>query len=222
MVQFDEIKGFLFDLHGILTDSWLMHLSAWRQLADSLGIDWDPSLDETIKGRSRIDTLNTILASVGLENKYSDEEKEKITDQKNELYQKLIDTMTPADRLPGVMNFLNELKSQGYKMAIASASENAPREIQKLELEDYFPVIVDVHDLKANKPAPDVYLKAAELLGLEPSQCIGIDDGEVGIEAINAANEIAIGIGDKDILNTADINFASTTDLTLANIKANW
>lgn len=222
MVQFNEIRGFLFDLNGILTDSWIYHSQAWKQIADKLNIKWTPQLEEEIKGRSRLDTLDIILSSMGYKDKYTKVEKIQLAQEKNNVYQTLIDKMSPADRLPGIMPFLEQLTSQGYRMAIASASENAPKEIEKLQLTNYFPNIVDITKIEHNKPAPDVYLKAAEMLGLTANQCVGIDDGEVGIESINQAGAISIGIGDPQVLKAADINFASTKDLTLANIQNNW
>lgn len=222
MTDFSKIKGVLFDLNGIITDSWLYHSKSWRQVAESIGIQWSSDLEEAIKGRDRIDSLNEILRVGGLENKYSEQEKEALADKKNDIYQQMLEIMNPNDILPGIHDFLVELRTNNYQMIIASASANAPKEIKKLELEDYFPLIVDLKGIKYNKPAPDVYLKAAEMLHLNVDQCVGIDDGVVGVESINAANMISIGVGDPAVLNMADINFKSTKELTLANIRQNW
>lgn len=222
MTDFSNIKGVLFDLNGIITDSWLYHSKSWRQVAESIGIQWSSKLEEAIKGRDRIDSLNAILKSGGMENQYSEQEKEALADKKNDIYQQMLEIMNPNDILPGIHDFLAELRQNDYQMIIASASANAPKEIKKLDLEDYFPLIVDLKEIKHNKPAPDVYLKAAEMLNLDVDQCIGIDDGIVGVESINAANVVSIGIGDPKVLDMADINFTSTKDLTLANIRQNW
>lgn len=222
MTDFSKIKGVLFDLNGIITDSWLYHSKSWRQVAESIGIQWSSDLEEAIKGRDRIDSLNEILRVGGLENKYSEQEKEALADKKNDIYRQMLEIMNPNDILPGIHDFLVELRTNNYQMIIASASANAPKEIKKLELEDYFPLIVDLKGIKHNKPAPDVYLKAAKMLHLNVDQCVGIDDGVVGVESINAANMISIGVGDPAVLNMADINFKSTKELTLANIRQNW
>lgn len=222
MTDFSKIKGVLFDLNGIITDSWLYHSKSWRQIAESIGIQWRSDLEEAIKGRDQIDSLNEILRVGGLENKYSEQEKEALADKKNDIYQQMLEIMNPNDILPGIHDFLAELRASNYQMIIASASANAPKEIKKLELENYFPLIVDLKGIKHNKPAPDVYLKAAEMLHLNVDQCIGIDDGVVGVESINAANVVSIGVGDPTVLNMADINFKSTKELTLANIRQNW
>lgn len=222
MSEFDNIKGVLFDLNGIVTDSWRYHSKSWREVAESLGITWSDELEEAIKGRDRIDSLNEILKVGGQLDQFSDAEKERLADKKNAIYQTMLDKMNPDDILPGIHNFLAELKQNHYQMIIASASANAPKEIKKLDLEDYFPLIVDITKLKHNKPAPDVFLKAAEMIHLKPEECIGIDDGVVGVESINAAHVVSIGVGDPKILHEADINFTSTKELTLENIRQAW
>ncbi|EHO47854.1 beta-phosphoglucomutase [Lentilactobacillus kisonensis] len=222
MSDFAKIKGVLFDLNGIITDSWLYHSKSWREIATSLGITWSDQLEEAIKGRDRIDSLNVILQSGGQLANFSETEKEALADKKNAIYQTMLDKMNPNDILPGIREFLNELRKNHYKMIIASASANAPKEIQKLQLQSYFPLIVDITKLKHNKPAPDVFLKAAEMLGLSNDECIGIDDGVVGVESINAAHMVSIGVGDPKVLHKADINFTSTKALTLEKIHQAW
>lgn len=222
MPEFDHIKGFLFDLNGIITDSWRYHSKSWREIATKLGISWSTHLEEAIKGRDRIDSLNAILKAGGLENQFSDQEKEALADEKNAIYQTMLDKMNPNDILPGILDFLDELTRNHYQMIIASASANAPKEIQKLELQTYFPLIVDINQIKHNKPAPDVFAKAAEMLGLQPDECVGIDDGIVGVESINAAKIVSIGVGDPRVLHEANIHFTTTKELTLQNIRQAW
>ena len=127
--------------------------------------------------------------------------------------------MTPDNILPGIKAFLDEIKNGGYLLSLASASKNAPKVLQKLNLTDYFPKIVDPKTLSKGKPDPEIYLKGAELIDLKPEQCIGVEDAAAGVESINAAGETSIGIGDKNILKDADINFADTSEMTLANIE---
>lgn len=128
--------------------------------------------------------------------------------------------MTPANILPGIKDFLDEIKDGGYLLSLASASKNAPKVLQKLNLTDYFPKIVDPKTLTHGKPDPEIYLKGAELIDLKPEQCIGVEDAAAGVESINAAGETSIGIGDKTILKDADVNFADTAEMTLKNIEA--
>lgn len=132
---------------------------------------------------------------------------------------KLVDKITPANILPGIKEFLYEIKDGGYLLSLASASKNAPTVLKKMQLTDYFPKIVDPKTLSKGKPDPEIYLKGAELINLKPEQCIGVEDAAAGVESINAAGETSIGIGDKTILKDADVNFTDTSEMTLANIK---
>uniref|UniRef100_UPI00403F7572 beta-phosphoglucomutase n=1 Tax=Lentilactobacillus hilgardii TaxID=1588 RepID=UPI00403F7572 len=222
MDDFAKIKGVLFDLNGIITDSWAYHSQSWREIANQLGIQWSSDLEEAIRGRDRIDSLDAILDSAGKKDQFTRQQKEALADKKNDIYQTMLDKMNPSDILPGIQSFLDELTQNNYRMIIASASANAPKEIQKLKLESYFPLIVDLKQIKHNKPAPDVFAKAAEMIHLSPEACIGIDDGIVGVESINAAGIVSIGVGDPQILHEADINFQSTRELTLKNIRQAW
>lgn len=219
MVNFDAIKGFVFDLDGVVTDTSRYHAKAWGQLADKLGVNY-PNLGDAVKGISRMDALEMILKKGGLENNYSAAEKEKLATEKNDNYVQLIQHMTPNDILPGMAAFLKELQANDYGIALASASKNAPTILDKIGLKDVFTKIVDPATLSHGKPDPEIFVKGAQLLDLKPEQCIGLEDAAAGITAINAANEVSVGIGSKDLLHEADINFADTKDVTLANIKA--
>lgn len=219
MVKFAAIKGFVFDLDGVVTDTSRYHAKAWGQLADKLGVDY-PNLGDAVKGISRMDALDMILKKGGLENKYSAAEKEKLATEKNDNYVQLIQNMTPADILPGMAAFLKDLQAHNYGIALASASKNAPTILDKIGLKDVFTKIVDPATLSHGKPDPEIFVKGAQLLDLQPEQCIGLEDAAAGITAINAANEVSVGIGSKDLLHEADINFADTKAVTLANIEA--
>ncbi|WP_288746567.1 HAD hydrolase-like protein [uncultured Enterococcus sp.] len=166
MSDFSKVKGVLFDLNGIITDSWAYHSKSWQEIAAQLGIAWSSQLEEAIKGRDRIDSLNAILAAGGMADQFSTDQKEALADKKNAIYQTMLDKMNPGDILPGIMPFLDELVANHYKIIIASASANAPKEIRKLQLESYFPLIVDLKEIKHNKPTPDVFAKATEMLHL--------------------------------------------------------
>lgn len=221
MVKFADIKGFIFDLDGVIADTSSFHTTAWHQLADKVGAPWSQELEDGLKGINRMDSLEMILNAGGLSNNYTDEEKQALAEEKNTNYLALVDQMTPADIFPGVKEFLESLEDNHYKISLASASKNGPRVLAKLGLTDYFPNVVDPATLMKGKPDPEIYIKGAEILGLKPEECIGIEDAAAGIEAINAANETSIGIGSKQLLSEADMVFANTEELTLDNIKAN-
>lgn len=217
--DFGDIKGWCFDLHGVITDSWIYHAMAWQETAEILGVTWTDDIQEQLKGRDRMDSLEYILQVGGIQDQYTLSEKQAIAARKNKRYLKYLQKMNPSDVLPGINELLADLQADGYQMIIASASQNAPLEIEKLGLTKYFTKVVDVTQLAHNKPAPDVFLKAAEMLELDVSECVGIDDGLVGVQSINAANMVSIGVGDQQILHEADIVFPRTTDLTIANVR---
>lgn len=216
-MQFEQIKGFAFDLDGVIADTARFHGQAWHQVADKVGTPWTKELADGLKGVSRMDSLEMILKAGGHENDYSQDEKVQLATEKNDNYLKLVATLTPADILPGMKAFLDELKAAGYSLVLASASKNASKVLQYLQLADYFEGIVDPASLSHSKPDPEIYVRAAELLQLPASQVAGVEDAQAGIQAINGAGELSIGIGAN--LHDADVRFDSTADISLANIK---
>ncbi|KRM35472.1 beta-phosphoglucomutase [Agrilactobacillus composti DSM 18527 = JCM 14202] len=218
-MKFTDVKGFAFDLDGVITDTARFHGQAWRQTADKVGTPWTQDLADSLRGISRMASLELILKAGGHENDYSQAEKEKLAQQKNDRYQALIATLTPDDILPGISDFLAELQREHYKMAIASASKNAPLILDKLGLANKFVGVVDPNTLHHGKPDPEIFVKSAELLGLPVAQVAGVEDAVAGIAAINGAGEFSIGIGDADLLSAADVVFRDTSRLTLENIK---
>ncbi|EEI23401.1 beta-phosphoglucomutase [Lentilactobacillus hilgardii] len=219
MAKFSDIKGFVFDLDGVITDTSVFHSQAWHQVADKVGAPWSKELEDGLKGISRMDSLEMILKAGNLSDQYTEDQKIALATEKNTNYLKLVDQMTPDNILPGIKDFLDDIQSHGYLLSLASASKNAPKVLEKLQLTTYFPKIVDPKTLSKGKPDPEIYLKGAELINLKPEQCIGVEDAGAGVESINAAGETSIGIGDKQILKDADINFEDTGEMTLTNIQ---
>lgn len=214
------LKGLLFDLDGVLTDSAKFHLQAWSQLATQLGITLTPAEREGLRGRSRLDSLNLILAAGGQEDRFSAAEKTALTDQKNAVYLQLIQTMTPADILPGIPQLLKDAQAAGLKMAIASASRNAPTILDHLGLAASFDAIVDPATLHRGKPDPEIYQQAQALLGLQAAEVIGFEDASAGVAAIKAAGQFAVGIGDARRLAAADYLVKDTAALQLSQLQA--
>jgi len=215
------LKGFVFDLDGVITDTAQYHYEAWKRVAEEeTGIVIDESVNEQLKGLSRMDSLNTILKFGHKEEAYTDTEKAVIASEKNDYYLKLIQNMTPADILPGMKEFLAAVKAAGYQTAIASASKNAPAIIQRLGLIEDFNGIVDPTLLRHGKPDPEIFERAAELINLDNSEVVGMEDAAAGIAGINAAGQFSVGIGDPRILEDADLIFRSTNEVDLGAIEA--
>lgn len=218
----EMLKAVLFDLDGVITDTAKFHFLAWRDLGAELGVIVDEAFNEELKGVSRMDSLERILAFGGLADKYSTAEKEAFCTKKNDHYLELIQEMTPADILPGILPLLEELRQAGLKAIVTSASKNAPGILELLQVKDYFDGIVDPASVAAGKPAPDIFLAGAALAGVQPAECIGVEDAASGVEAIKAAGITAVAIGDAEVLAQADRVLADTSDLSLAVLRDAW
>ena len=220
MTKFSEIKGFAFDLDGVITDTAKFHTQAWHALADQVNVTWTPELQESLKGIDRMGSLEMILKAGNKQDDYTHDEKVALASWKNNHYVELISGLTPDDILPGMADFIKELNDKDYKASVASASKNAPFILDRLGLTDSFVGIVDPATLHAGKPDPEIFVRAAEILNLPPEQVMGLEDSAAGIASINGAGEVSLGIGDATVLAAADLNFASTAEVTLANIAA--
>ncbi len=209
-----RLKAVIFDLDGVVTDSAKYHYLAWKELADELNIPFDEEYNEKLKGVSRMESLELILKNGNAENNYSAEEKARLADKKNEHYKELIKEITPADMLPGVENFLKELKANNIKTALASVSKNAPSIIKQLQAEKYFDYIADAAAVPNAKPFPDIFLVGAEALEVKPENCIGVEDARTGIEAIHRAGMLAVGVGTPAEMEEADL-VLTTSELSL-------
>ena len=210
-----KFEAVIFDLDGVITDTAEYHYLAWKQLGEDLGIPFDREFNETLKGVSRMDSLERILELGNRQNDFTLEEKEELATKKNDHYVTLIKDVSPKDVLPGIEQFLKDLRASGYKIAMASASKNAFAVTDSLGLNDYFDHIVDAAKVVNSKPDPEVFLKAAEAVGVAPDKCIGVEDAVAGVMAINAAGMYAIAIGTDEGLNHAKIVLNSTEELTI-------
>jgi beta-phosphoglucomutase len=204
-------KGFIFDLDGVIVDTAHFHFKAWKKTADELGFNLTEELNEKLKGVSRIASLQKILkwANVSI----SQDQFNKMTYEKNEDYLEYVRKMTKADILPGVYDFIENLKQKGYPIGLGSASKNAIHILERVELLKMFDVIVDGNSVTKAKPDPEVFLNAAKLLSIQPQDCIVFEDSEAGIKAANSANMTSIGIGNSSILFEADYCFNDFTEI---------
>lgn len=210
------LKAVIFDLDGVITDSAKYHFLAWKSLADHLQIPFDEAYNEKLKGVSRLESLDLILENGKKKDDYTKEEKEEMATQKNEKYKKLISCMSAEDILPGILPFLEELKEKQIKTALASVSHNAVFILERLGLKNSFDYIADPAKIKNAKPYPDIFLDCAYALGVEPSECIGVEDAKAGIQAIKAAGMKAVGVGTVEQMRQADLILDSTKQLSLS------
>lgn len=207
--------GFIFDLDGVITDTAKFHYQAWKALADSLGISIDETFNETLKGISRMDSLDRILAHGHLENAFTPAEKEALAQQKNDHYVQLLEHLTTEDVLPGVVPLLQQAQARHIPCAVASASKNAPLILEKLGVRAYFATIVDPDSLSKGKPDPEIFLAAADSIGVLPQNAIGFEDAQSGIDGLKAAGIYAVGLSANQPLLGADMQVSEMTELSV-------
>lgn len=189
------IQGLIFDLDGVLTDTAAFHFIAWKRLADELGLHFTQEDNARLKGISRMRSLEVMLQINDATDRYTIAEKETLIDRKNDYYKAMIEKITPKDILPGIQDLLDASIARGLKLAVASASKNAHRVLERLDLCSYFEYIADARKIHDPKPHPEVFLDCIQALGLRPEACVGFEDALAGIQAIHAAGMFAVGIG---------------------------
>lgn len=206
------IKAVIFDLDGVLVTTDELHFNAWKALAEELGITGFTKADNARqRGVSRMASLEVVLEKT--EKKFTDEEKTALAEKKNDMYVRSLATLSPSDALDGVNEFIEYLRSNGVKTAVGSASKNTPMILDKTNLADKFDAVSCGLDTTKSKPDPEVFLIAAQKLGIEPSECVVIEDSDAGIEAAKAGGMYAVAIGEAEHNPKADIAVATLNDL---------
>lgn len=213
-----EINACIFDLDGVLVDTAVYHYKAWRRLANELGFDFTEEENEELKGVNRLRSLELILGWGGVQK--TSEEIELLAQKKNEWYLEMIASMQPEELLPGSREFLEELKAKGIKIALGSASKNAKIILDKTNISHFFDAIVDGNMVKASKPDPEVFLLGAKLLTMDPKECVVFEDAISGVEAAIAGGMKVIGVGEKEVLEKADVVISSLAEMTFDKLNS--
>ncbi len=210
------IKGFLFDLDGVIVETAIFHYQAWRKMANDLGFDISEEFNEGLKGVSRMDSLDLILKHGNVV--LTEEEKIELATKKNEHYLTLVSKMTADDILPGVREFFAQIKQTDIKIALGSVSKNARMILEGVGLINDFDAIIDGTKISKGKPDPEVFLKGAAKLGLSPEECLVFEDAVAGVEAGKNAGMKVVGIGQSEVLTKADIVFSGFENLNLNDL----
>jgi len=197
-----EIKACLFDLDGVVVDTARYHYLAWKKIADDLGFSFSLHDNERLKGVSRMESLD-ILLEIG-KIKVDLKTKEELAATKNSLYVSYIQKMTPDEILPGVIRFLDELHNSGMLIALGSGSKNAMSILDKINISQKFDAIIDGNKVSKAKPDPEVFLKGAIELGIDPQYCLVFEDAQAGIDAARNGGMHIIGIGQPENLTNAE------------------
>ncbi len=210
------VRGFIFDLDGVLTDTAEYHFLAWKRLAEEEGIPFTREDNEQLRGVSRRESLRRLLKG----REIPEEVAQAWMERKNRYYQEHIRQITPADVLPGVLPLLREIRESGRKIAVASASKNAALVVERLGLRPWIDVLCDGYAVERPKPAPDLFLYAAEQLNLPPATCVVVEDAEAGVQAARAAGMRVVGLGPASRVGAADVVLPSLEGIRLADLLA--
>lgn len=190
----NKIKALIFDLDGVLVTTDEQHYLGWQALADRLGIPFSREVNNRFRGVSRMACMD-ILEEIGGKC-YTDQEKIAYATWKNDFYRNLLGEMTSADLTEEVKSTLDALRAKGYKLAIGSSSKNAKFILERIGLGDYFDAISDGTNITRSKPDPEVFLKAAQFLGLAAEECLVVEDATAGVDAAHAGGMKAAVVGD--------------------------
>jgi len=208
------VKGFIFDLDGVLTDTAEYHYRGWKRLADELGIPFTREDNEALRGIPRLASLRLILKG----REYPEDEIQEMMERKNGYYLEFIKDIAPRDVLPGARELLEEIRAAGLRSALGSASKNAREVVERLGIVALLDAISDGNSVEFQKPAPDLFLHAAAQLGLSPSECIVVEDAAAGIEAAQAGGFRSVGLGPRERVGEADVVFPSLATIRLTDI----
>ena len=208
------IRAFIFDLDGVITDTAEYHFRGWKRLADEEGLSFTREDNEHLRGIPRRESLMLILR----DHVYPEEKIQEMMERKNSYYLELIKEISPRDLLPGARELLEEIRAAGLKNALGSASKNAGEVIERLGIHSLFDVISDGHSVERQKPAPDLFLHAAQQLGLSPAECVVVEDAAAGIEAARAGGFRSVGLGPAERVGKADGIFPSLSGVHLSDL----
>lgn len=211
-----SIKGFIFDLDGVLTDTAEYHYRAWKRLAGELGIPFTREENEALRGIPRRESLLLLLKGRTLPEATLNE----LMERKNGYYLEYICEISPRDVLPGARELLSEIRAAGLKAALGSASKNAREVIERLGIADLLDAVADGYSVTRQKPAPDLFLHAAALLGLAPAECVVVEDAAAGVEAALAGGFAVIGIGPRERVGKAHVVLPNLAGARLADLLA--
>lgn len=214
------LKAVVFDLDGVITDTAHLHFLAWRTVAQEIGISIDETFNEELKGISRMDSLQRILRYGGKEGVFNEQQRLALAAKKNNLYVRSLASLTQDSLLPGIREVLAGIRAANVKTGLASVSLNAPGILQALGIDHAFDFCADASRIARSKPDPEIFLAACAGLNVSPREAIGIEDAAAGIQAINAAGMLSVGIGPG--LDEAGIQLHSTRELTWKCLTDFW
>ena len=209
-------KAVIFDLDGVIADTAVVHHAAWAKLAGEIGVPFDDVIGERLKGVDRRGSLDILLERATRD--YTEVEKQALAARKNDYYRQQVECLGPENLLPGARTAIESVRQAGLKIGLASASRNAPLLLQRLGIAELFDCVVDANLISRSKPDPEIFLAAANVLGVAPGECLGVEDAAAGIASIHAAGMVAIGIGHAQALAGADVVLPSVAKFDIGSL----
>jgi len=208
----NAFKAVIFDLDGVICFTDEYHYQAWKRIADEVHIPFDREINNRLRGVSRMASLEIILEKNPGE-PFSEAEKVSLATDKNEIYKQLLEQMTEKDLSDEVKQTLEVLRSNGVQLAIGSSSKNAPLILSRIGLGDFFDAVSDGNNITHSKPHPEVFQKAAQMLGMDPADCLVVEDAVSGAEAGHAAGMKVACVGDAAEHGAGDWNLEAFSQL---------
>lgn len=211
-----NLKAVVFDLDGVITSTSTEHFLAWGQLAGRLGATpLSAHVFDDIKGISRLESLDIVLADIGMQTRFTESEKSELGELKNRIYVDMIREFDETNLADGAIELFELLRKSNVRIALGSVSSSGRMLLERMKIIDYFDHIVDPHKVKNAKPAPDIFLSAAQYLEVDCRYCAGIEDAAAGITAIKSSGMFAVGIGEERLLSHADIIYERLKDVDI-------
>lgn len=197
-----NIAACIFDLEGIIINTSKYNFLAWKKLAVELGFELSDEYNEKLNGLGSMPAVEILLEIGGI--KMEDGEKYAAVNKKNAWYQSYLQKLTADEILPGVYEFLIELKTNHIKLGLGSANKSARMILLRLELLNLFNSLIDGNVILKVKPDPEIFLKVLETLNVRSSECLVFESSASGIEAAHKIGILSAGVGDPNELKSAD------------------
>ncbi len=213
----NEIAAVIFDMDGVLIDSSDAHYESWRRLAADVGADITLEQFADTFGRQNRDVIPALFGD-----RIDGRDVEELGETKERYYRELIRKNVPV--LPGAADLVRACEREGMSTAVGSSGhpENIAIALAAIGVADVFGAVVTGYDVTAGKPEPQVFLLAAERLGIAPECCAVIEDAPAGLEAARAAGMTAIGVTSghaREKLTRAHLIVDSLNELTPDRIR---
>ncbi len=207
-----NFKAIIFDLDGVICHTDHYHYIAWKSIADEMGIRFDEQINNRLRGVSRMESFNIILENYN--GTLTKQQKLKYVEKKNQIYCNLLQSMTPDNLEPSVFKTLQKLRDKKLKLAIGSSSKNTLLILKQIGLEHFFDAVCDGTHIAHSKPNPEVFVKAAKMINIQPDLCLVVEDARTGLQAAHASGMKCAALG-LDAVNSkmADYNLGSFSDL---------